>query len=305
MKTSPLFSVIMVTYNSSDFINIAIQSVLNSSYEDFEFIICDDCSSDNTWDLINFFKDKRIKAIQNEKNIGEYPNRNKAIDIASGEYLIFIDGDDVIFPHALEMLSYYTKCFAECVMLIGRQWDSRILPPYKIDPVEFYRFHFFDTSLIGASFVNVLFKTEFLKLERLPEMLSSGDVYIQLRLTQKNPALIIPSGFSWWRKTEHNATSKLMKNKRYLAEVVKYEIELLSSINCPLSENEVEIAKINIYGGFLRIIFREILFFKLKDAVYLLRLVKIPNYYWIAFFVPSKRDFYSNILGNKPLTSIK
>src|SRR5260221_4384599 len=108
---SPLVSVLMVTYNSSAFLDEAIRSVLSQSYTNFEIVICDDNSTDNSWDLICSYNDNRIKKWRNETNIQEYPNRANAIDRASGEYLIFIDGDDIIYPHGLQFMMEFAIRF--------------------------------------------------------------------------------------------------------------------------------------------------------------------------------------------------
>src|SRR6266702_4234136 len=105
---TPTISIVMVTYNSSKYVHMAIESVLSSSYSNFELIISDDCSSDETWNIINNYQDPRIKASQNEINVGEYLNRNKCINLAQGKYLIFVDGDDILYSHGLE---YFVKMF--------------------------------------------------------------------------------------------------------------------------------------------------------------------------------------------------
>ncbi len=97
-----VFSVITVSYNSARFIGHTINSVLNQTYKNFEYIILDDNSTDSTWQIIEGFKDERINAYRNPNNLGEYQNRNKAIEIASGKYIIFIDGDDYMYWNALE-----------------------------------------------------------------------------------------------------------------------------------------------------------------------------------------------------------
>ena len=101
---APLVTIITVTYNSSKYVRDAIEGVLAQTYTNIEYIIGDDCSTDDTWSIIREYKDPRIKAYRNETNLGEYPNRNKAILMSTGEYLLFIDGDDYIYPHGL---SYY------------------------------------------------------------------------------------------------------------------------------------------------------------------------------------------------------
>ncbi len=149
----------MISYNSSLFIREAINNVLSQTYQNFELVICDDQSTDHTWSIINEYRDERIVKIKNEKNLGEYPNRNKAIRLARGEYLIFIDADDVIYPHGLEFMVRYAVQFPTCSMIISRPWDERIIYPLKLTPRQFYCFEYLDTGAIGINFTKVFFKT--------------------------------------------------------------------------------------------------------------------------------------------------
>lgn len=95
-------SVILIAYNEEKYIKKAIKSVLNQTFNDFELIIVDDGSSDNTLNIIKEFNDPRIVLISHD-NIGPGASRNKAIKIANGDYLMFIDGDDWYSPDALEI----------------------------------------------------------------------------------------------------------------------------------------------------------------------------------------------------------
>lgn len=88
-------SVVMPVYNVEKYINSAIKSVLNQSFTDFELIIIDDGSTDNTVKLIKEYKDKRIKIWQNKKNLGLVPSLNKGIKKAKGEFIVRCDGDDI------------------------------------------------------------------------------------------------------------------------------------------------------------------------------------------------------------------
>ena len=100
----PLVSVIMPAYNASDFIEEAIDSVLKQTYSNFELIIIDDASTDDTWDKITKYHDQRIKAFNNKENLKIVKTRNKGFDLASSnsKYFAIMDSDDISLPNRLE-----------------------------------------------------------------------------------------------------------------------------------------------------------------------------------------------------------
>lgn len=102
MMVDGLVSIIMPSWNTERFIAETIQSVIDQTYTNWELIIVDDCSSDNTDEVVASFKDKRIKYLHNEKNSGAALTRNKALREAKGEWIAFLDSDDLWMPEKLE-----------------------------------------------------------------------------------------------------------------------------------------------------------------------------------------------------------
>lgn len=90
-------SIITPTYNCAIFIEKTIESVIKQTYTDWELIIVDDCSTDNTEAIVSEYikKDRRIRYIKLEKNSGAAVARNKAMELASGKYMAFLDSDDI------------------------------------------------------------------------------------------------------------------------------------------------------------------------------------------------------------------
>jgi glycosyltransferase involved in cell wall biosynthesis len=295
-----LFSVITISYNSSPYIKQTIESVLAQSYQGFEYIICDDCSKDNSWKIIESYTDTRIRKFRNDTNIGEYANRTRAIQQATGRYVIFIDGDDYIYPNALDVFAYYVGMFPESAMFFSREWDHRILYPYKADPVNIYRFEFLDGGIIGGNFTKVLFKREVLAAYSFPANIRSGDTYIQLKIAQKFAGVAIPEGLTWWRRRKGNATENLFRDERHLAETINYRIALLNE-DCPLPEAEIEQAKVIIYGLFLRELVRMIMRFKWSLVLFLVKRVHVPSKYYKCIFTPARLNYFNMVIGDEPL----
>ena len=99
-----LVSVIMPAYNAERYIEEAITSVINQTYTNWELIVIDDGSKDNTAEIVKQFaeKDKRITLYLNEKNMGVAKTRNRGFDMAKGEYIALLDSDDIWLPEKLE-----------------------------------------------------------------------------------------------------------------------------------------------------------------------------------------------------------
>ena len=92
-KRKGLVSIVMPSYNTADYIEETIQSVLNQTYTNWELLIVDDCSSDNTLQILDKYQDDRIKIFVNEQNDGASISRNKALREAKGQRIAFLDSD--------------------------------------------------------------------------------------------------------------------------------------------------------------------------------------------------------------------
>lgn len=104
-ESNPYVSVIMPSYNSADFIELAVNSVLQQTFDNFELIIIDDCSSDNTRDILQKISktDERIRLVLSDKNEGAAITRNKGLDLCRGAFVALIDSDDIWAKEKLEL----------------------------------------------------------------------------------------------------------------------------------------------------------------------------------------------------------
>lgn len=98
-----LVSVIMTNYNTAEnMLREAVDSILSQTYSHFEMIIVDDCSTDNSLEILESYNDSRIQIIKNERNIGLTKSLNKAIEVARGEFIARMDADDICNPERLK-----------------------------------------------------------------------------------------------------------------------------------------------------------------------------------------------------------
>ena len=121
MINAPAISVIVPMYNVEKYIANCLDSILAQTFKDFELILINDCSPDNSRQIAESYLDKfagRLKIYDNEKNLGVSLTRNKGLKISRGEYIFFIDSDDFITPTALEeMISLMKNYNAEVIYI--------------------------------------------------------------------------------------------------------------------------------------------------------------------------------------------
>jgi len=119
-KSTPPITVIIPTYNGAPYLREAIESILGQTFTDFELIIIDDASSDNSVENGEAFaaKDSRIRVFRNERNLGFAANRNKAVSLARGRYIAWQDQDDISLPSRLKR-QYAVLEYGEGVGMVG------------------------------------------------------------------------------------------------------------------------------------------------------------------------------------------
>ena len=98
----PKVSVVMSVYNGERYLRESVESILAQTFTDYEFIVVDDGSTDETWDILNSYTDSRLVLLRNESNMGLPASLNRGLAIARGRYVARQDADDFSFPHRLE-----------------------------------------------------------------------------------------------------------------------------------------------------------------------------------------------------------
>lgn len=285
MSATPLVTVVTVTYNSAGYVRNTIESVLAQSYKNIEYIILDDNSTDNTWEIISGYKDPRIKAIRNEQNLKEYPNRNKALTLAQGEYLLYIDGDDVLFTHGVAFFVEQMQVFPEAAFAVQKGYYNNILFPALLEPEEVYRNFFFGRNgLLSSSFASNFFRTRHLKEMGIQTQWITGDDELRLRLASKYPVLFVSGWVSWPRETPGQASSKITRGialtETYKMVTALFEEEsrlekslkdaILDYLSCKMAKAAVE--------QFVRLKWKDALLILKSGAVSLRDIIRFPYF---------------------------
>lgn len=122
-------SIIMGVFNGEKHVRTAIDSILNQTFKDFEFIICDDASTDNSFSIIKEYilKDDRIVLLKNEANLGLAATLNRCLKVAKGEYIARMDDDDISLPNRFEKQIEFLEANLDCTVLGGavRLYDEQ------------------------------------------------------------------------------------------------------------------------------------------------------------------------------------
>ncbi len=155
MEDYGLVSIVMPSYNCEQYIEASIHSVIAQSYDKWELLIVDDCSSDRTVDVIKKFNDQRIKLFVNDHNSGAAISRNKALMNATGRWLAFLDSDDVWASNKLEVQLHfmcehnYMFSYTDYRIFAKGQWGKKIITaPNKLNFRTIKRYCYCFTSTV-------------------------------------------------------------------------------------------------------------------------------------------------------------
>lgn len=111
MTNSPIFSIIIPTYNRAELLKRCLDSVVSQTFTDWEAIVVDNYSEDNTEEIVLSYNDDRIRYLKNHNYGVIAVSRNKALDLAKGDYICFLDSDDAWLPNKLEVMWKYASYF--------------------------------------------------------------------------------------------------------------------------------------------------------------------------------------------------
>ncbi len=207
LQNQPLVSVLMTTYNRETLIRESIESVIASTYKNWELIIVDDQSTDNTVIIAKDYanKDSRIKVFINQHNLGDYPNRNKAASYANGKYLKYIDSDDLIYPFGLEQMVYYMEQYPESGFgLVARNMEQNEDLPYAIDLTT--RDFYYKSYILGdehhlCSPLFGIFRRDFFQsIGGFRNVRHYSDLEMWHRAALETKVVILPPGTIWFRQ---------------------------------------------------------------------------------------------------------
>ncbi len=173
MHSIPLFSIVTPVFNRDRQIKRAIDSCLLQTFDNFEALVIDDGSTDNTADVILGYRDPRIRFFRNTRNRGVCPARNVGIRAARGEWIVFLDSDDELLPECLRRMSHEVARTDKALGRIGflYQFDDGRRSPFPIPPPRLLGYEDWLRFIEGARLTDALWATRRSTFEKcmLPE----------------------------------------------------------------------------------------------------------------------------------------
>lgn len=216
----PLVSIITPMYNSEKFILKTIESIVNQTYTNWELILIDDGSTDNTIKIVEDFKSKyaNIKLLQNDTNLGAAKSRNKAILEAKGDYIAFLDADDVWKPNKLEVQIQFMQTHNCDVSFSSyEQIDENGKPLYKLVqalPKLTYN-KYLKTNYIGN--LTGMYNAKALGKITSPDLRKRQDWLLWLAAIKKSgkSALGIQESLAYYRVRDNSISSNKIEMLKY------------------------------------------------------------------------------------------
>jgi glycosyltransferase involved in cell wall biosynthesis len=256
-------SILTTVYNREKYLAACIDSVLASSYQDWELIIVDDVSSDNSVAIARAYekKDTRIKVYVNQTNLGDYPNRNKAASYAKGKYIKYLDADDLIYPHGLKVMVHTMEQFPVAALGISQKVAEDIKPyPFIMQPKETFRREFLMRGVLGLGPTGTIIRRDvFEKLGGFTGTRYIGDTELWYNIGLAYPVVKMEDNLIFWRQHDNQEITKGQESFFYLENAFKLKLNTLKKKELPLGAQERQVALKKLTHRFSRNITRLIL----------------------------------------------
>ena len=218
-----LVSIIMPSYNTMDFIAETIESVINQSYKNWELIIVDDCSTDDTDEVVRpYLADERIKYVKNEKNSGAAISRNRALRKAKGKWIAFLDSDDLWKPEKLENQINFMKTheyhfsytnYSE-IDVEGNRTGITVTGPRRITKTGFFNY-------CWPGCLTVMYDSDYIGLIQIEDIKKNNDYAMWLQVCKKAECYLLDQDLALYRRGRNGSISS-----HRLATLIKWHYRL-------------------------------------------------------------------------------
>lgn len=257
----PPLTVVITSFNREKYVGAAIESVLNSYFSDFELLVLDDASTDGTVDVARLYaeRDQRVRVVVNECNLGDYRNRNRAIELVTTPFLKYHDSDDLMYPYCLDTLLSLLQSEPRAGFALTTGWAWPGGPcPMLLTPRMAYQREYLGRGMFFCGPSGALFRTDVLRsLGGFADRGVASDYCFWLKACARTSVLLAPADLFWYRV--HPAQE--LRSQRAAGDYAIAQGEswraLLSS-ECPLEREELEIAKRSCVFRLLKLSWRDL-----------------------------------------------
>lgn len=204
-----MISIIMPSYNTANYIEASIESVRHQTYENWELIIVDDCSTDDTDEVVRpFLSDRRIRYLKNEQNSGAAISRNRALREAKGKWIAFLDSDDLWLPEKLEKQVtfmeqngyHFSYTNYEEIDMAGEKTGVRVTGPKKITKTGMFNY-------CWPGCLTVMYDAETVGLIQIADIKKNNDYAMWLKVCRKADCYLLDECLAQYRKGRAGSVS--------------------------------------------------------------------------------------------------
>lgn len=241
-----LVSIVMPNYNSACYLQKTIESVLAQTYQNWELLFVDDCSTDDSMQIIRSFQDERIHVYQNEKNSGAAISRNYALRMAKGKWIAFLDSDDLWRKDKLEtQIGFmvgkgYDFTYTHYRVCNNGVWENFIrVSPKKVTRRKLYNYCYFST-------ITVVYNREKMGLLQIPDIKKRNDYALWLFALKKCDAYLCPEVMSYYIRHDGSVSTVPIRK------LIKYHYQLFHNVLGHNAFVSLLLVANNLFHGFIK-----------------------------------------------------
>lgn len=269
MSSNPIVSICIPTYNRASMVSDAVRSALNQTYSQIEVLVVDNASVDNIEEVVSSFHDPRLKFVKNDKNLGQFGNFNRCIELAQGKYIHILHSDDWIDPEFTETCTRFLESNPEVVMTFtslvlhtkGKQKLLTVSDKTEIyPPPEGFRQMLLRQSFIGCTSVMVRREIYDTVGRFSLEYPYSADYYQWLKISRQFSIAYIMDTTLHNRQGDHSESYRLLfTSPTGYVDTIKIYIQLIQDLSdqYPSYRSDINVAlrrfmKDCLFAGFTR-----------------------------------------------------
>jgi len=238
----PVVSVLVTVYNREDYIRAALESILASTFTNFEVIVVDDASRDRSAAVATEIgsHDCRVQVHRNKSNLGDYANRMRAAELARGTYIKYLDSDDLMYRHSLAIMIEAMEAHPDAALGLCHSEPELDTPyPFLLAPRDAWREEFLGNGCLSCGPSGaIMHRDAFLEVGGFGAWGVLSDIDLWYRMSARRGVVLLPPGLVWWRRHETQEYAKSGAGVAYLADGYRLGVDALTSPVCPLSADE-------------------------------------------------------------------